>query len=519
MSLTPELCEQLQDTLLRTGLFETDRDLASVFIDERISTLQHSIPQTNNPKSRVWQTLKFLHGRNNSADENALVLFLRIASERFDKGDSLHGKLIDLAEKVERVAKTQGAIEYEPKDMELLESIASHLSNRASLERIYLEHNYVVSAEEFLRNPKDFLKELIYFAKFSHTLDLVAHTLLKELHTYSDEASLAALVRFWLKWGGRISDHVKVVVVVAANLFGRAWEFLDELAGLLEIDPSQIRILKLASGSTHLLISLPQNSARFLVNNPIAQINDNHVINDARLFETLDNVERDAWHLAPMYEPYRKTESNKPIAWETLMHKARISPSSLESRIISRRGKADLILPDNRPKSFRCSLGLHDLLWDETTCQQTGQCTRCGSQKKRTKHQWSGWLPDAKNNCRLTRVCERYGCKSLETSYEDLHSWSQWSYLAEGKCDVQHVCFMCGSVGYDKHHKWERREYVSKTGVDCKIEYICIRCRDKTTSPDGHSPTEEHQWGPPERTPDGKSSIVRCKRCGKLKAD
>lgn len=454
----------------------------------------------------------YFYGKRNLKEENALVLLLLVLADKVPSGDSLRNELANLANEVKREAQEEAEPRYMPEDVKLFERTLLNSTQHweiDSFRRICLDYLNVVPADE---NQTKIVKEIIRHAMFQRMLDVLAHDLLKESCERDDEGPIVTLVRLWIKWGGRISNQVKVVIVVAGDLYGRVLEYINKLAEYLGIEPEQIQPLKIASGSTHLLVSLPENSARFLVQNPMAQVNGKPIISSAQFFNTLDNVERKAWYMAP--EPYQKVESDKPIAWQTLVHKARISPSSRESRVIPRHHEGDLVLPDNRPTSFWCILGLHDLLWDGTTCQQTGRCTRCGIQKKRIKHQWGDWFPDAKNNCRPTRVCERCGCKSLRTLYGDPHSWSQWSYLAKDECNTQSVCLRCGSVINGIHHKYERREYVSKTGVDCKIEYICIRCGDKTTTPDGHSPNEVHQWGPREKTSDGKS-FVRCKRCGK----
>jgi hypothetical protein len=101
------LLKQLRTALLECGPFTSDQELKAVFVDERLSPWHHQIPQAQNPTERVERVVEFLHTRHNDKRENALALFLRVLSERPDKGDACHQHLADLGSELEDRIKSR----------------------------------------------------------------------------------------------------------------------------------------------------------------------------------------------------------------------------------------------------------------------------------------------------------------------------------------------------------------------------------------------------------------------------
>jgi serine/threonine-protein kinase len=100
-----DLHERLQTTLLKCGPFGSHRELQAVFVDTRIARWRHGLPQATDEISRVNQVVSFLLDKEEDVydldserdSRNALVLFLRVLSDRAASGDACHRELSALA--------------------------------------------------------------------------------------------------------------------------------------------------------------------------------------------------------------------------------------------------------------------------------------------------------------------------------------------------------------------------------------------------------------------------------------
>ncbi len=93
--------DRLRRALLKCGPFDSHRELQAFFVDSRIARWRHSLPQAADQVSRVNQVISFLLDKDDDghelAGENALVLFLRVLSDRATPGDACHRELSELA--------------------------------------------------------------------------------------------------------------------------------------------------------------------------------------------------------------------------------------------------------------------------------------------------------------------------------------------------------------------------------------------------------------------------------------
>jgi hypothetical protein len=96
-----DISKKLENVLLECGPFDSDEDLKAIFIDRRISSWHNRLPQARNRQQRVRKTIHFLYNKCDEAGEKALVLFLRVLSERNPPGDSCHRKLAETAKHIE----------------------------------------------------------------------------------------------------------------------------------------------------------------------------------------------------------------------------------------------------------------------------------------------------------------------------------------------------------------------------------------------------------------------------------
>lgn len=93
---------RLREALLDCGPFEDDRQLKAVFAHPKLRPWRHSVPQASDPSARVDAAIAFLaEKRRADTGENALVLLLRVLSERIDPADECHPRLVRLAGELE----------------------------------------------------------------------------------------------------------------------------------------------------------------------------------------------------------------------------------------------------------------------------------------------------------------------------------------------------------------------------------------------------------------------------------
>jgi endonuclease G len=101
-SIPSTLYSELREALLDCGPFRDDNQLRAVFAHAKLSPWRHSVPQVSNLADRVDTTIAFLVGQHRSdTKENALVIFLRVLSERLDPADACHPRLLRLAAELE----------------------------------------------------------------------------------------------------------------------------------------------------------------------------------------------------------------------------------------------------------------------------------------------------------------------------------------------------------------------------------------------------------------------------------
>ena len=110
MAISPNLLKQLRATLLRCGLFSNDYELMAVFIDDRLSPWRDQIPSAESPASRVDAIISFLINKQNASQRNALVLLLRVLSERKDPRDICYNDLAEVANALETELATRYAV-------------------------------------------------------------------------------------------------------------------------------------------------------------------------------------------------------------------------------------------------------------------------------------------------------------------------------------------------------------------------------------------------------------------------
>ena len=92
------LHQQIRAVLLDCGPFDDNNQIRDLFADARISPWRFSLPNRDNIIARVEAYIAFLAGKNRADDgQNALVLLLRVLSERLDEGGDCPGRLTAVA--------------------------------------------------------------------------------------------------------------------------------------------------------------------------------------------------------------------------------------------------------------------------------------------------------------------------------------------------------------------------------------------------------------------------------------
>jgi CheY-like chemotaxis protein len=98
---------------LNCGPFATASELNAIFVEKRLVPWRNRLPEANSPTARVEGVIDFLHDQYSNTGENALVLFLRVLSERLDSEDTCHHSLVNLADELEHEAKSPDSDKFE----------------------------------------------------------------------------------------------------------------------------------------------------------------------------------------------------------------------------------------------------------------------------------------------------------------------------------------------------------------------------------------------------------------------
>jgi len=98
-----DLSSSLRQILLQCVEFSDPGQLRAVLSNELLTPWRYSLPVTNNPSAQVDLTINHLADQYRTSGENALVLLLRVLATRYDPAMEIHNRLLDLAERLERL--------------------------------------------------------------------------------------------------------------------------------------------------------------------------------------------------------------------------------------------------------------------------------------------------------------------------------------------------------------------------------------------------------------------------------
>jgi tetratricopeptide (TPR) repeat protein len=101
LGISAELLNELRDTLLDCGPFDTAHELNALFVNARLIPWRNRLPEANNPLERVEITIDFLNAQSNEEGENALILFLKVLIDRMNRQDQCWHKLNALVRALE----------------------------------------------------------------------------------------------------------------------------------------------------------------------------------------------------------------------------------------------------------------------------------------------------------------------------------------------------------------------------------------------------------------------------------
>ena len=125
----------IRQALLNCDELRSVTQLRALFAVAELQLWQHGLPEADNLRARVDLLLDYLHDRQNSRGEYALVLLLRILSMRYDVADARQHELVDLT-------------------LQLEASLAGKTSDRqdtqlSGIQRQILEQTYATLQDEF----------------------------------------------------------------------------------------------------------------------------------------------------------------------------------------------------------------------------------------------------------------------------------------------------------------------------------------------------------------------------------
>jgi len=113
-----EFYHQLQQTLLNCGSFQSDRELAALFVDSRLYPWRNRVPQAGSAEARVQATLQALNDQSNAQGENALVLLVQVLQDMKEPMDGCHNRLATLATTLaQNLTSVQGTLSSQEQPM------------------------------------------------------------------------------------------------------------------------------------------------------------------------------------------------------------------------------------------------------------------------------------------------------------------------------------------------------------------------------------------------------------------
>jgi hypothetical protein len=98
--LPRDLLAQLRGTLLQCDEFSGPSQLRSALVTTKLNPWRNSLPLAESPAQQVDLTIHYLRDKYLVTGENALMLFVRALSDRYDPADELHQQLTELADRL-----------------------------------------------------------------------------------------------------------------------------------------------------------------------------------------------------------------------------------------------------------------------------------------------------------------------------------------------------------------------------------------------------------------------------------
>jgi hypothetical protein len=105
--IPPKLNKRLINILIECGPFESQQELAAIFVDQRISAFAHSLPESTSRLGRANNLILHLHNRYDKENRNALVLFLSVLFDQTPEQTACYQKISQLISSLEKEVEKQ----------------------------------------------------------------------------------------------------------------------------------------------------------------------------------------------------------------------------------------------------------------------------------------------------------------------------------------------------------------------------------------------------------------------------
>lgn len=99
---------EIRIVLLGIEFLESDTQLRSIFVDDRLRPWVYGLPQANSIDVRVSQIINYLHNKYSDQNENGLLLLLQVLQERMDVRDQRYTSLEKVINSINQLAETEG---------------------------------------------------------------------------------------------------------------------------------------------------------------------------------------------------------------------------------------------------------------------------------------------------------------------------------------------------------------------------------------------------------------------------
>ena len=189
--ISPKTLAWLREVFTNCGPFESDRELATVFVDERIAPWRDDLPEADSRGDRIDALIEYLYDtfraeaddEHDESAQNALVLFTHVLADRTAPEDACYPTLLEAAR---RLTEEISQAEVTAKDV-----ITARVPSISSVTDAALLDQLILNQKSSIRSYRSFAIGLIILGVIVTVLGFAIPAML-----------IASALKPWVGMGG-----------------------------------------------------------------------------------------------------------------------------------------------------------------------------------------------------------------------------------------------------------------------------------------------------------------------------